>query len=275
MSSIAVRTAAAANFPHDTPSHRSRTEIQKIIDNFTDIGVVLDGITDGTAKASAALIADANLDLTGLRHLTITGDFAAANLTLTGTLRKAYAAVAAAGSSQGDGTAMTAGLNYVTAADGNKGVVLPTAVAGMEIKVHNSHSTALLKVYPATGGQINALGANNAETVLPGEQRSYYAASATLWYALGNRVARIQHTSVAASDTVVTGLSLVTAAACAFDTDPADANITCSVSIGDQAGSPAAGSVLVKTWKSADGADVTPVAASAFSKKVGVIAIGS
>ncbi len=49
----------------------------------------------------------------------------------------------------------------------------------MEIKVHNSHATALLKVHPATGGQINALGANNAETVLPGEQRSYYAASPT------------------------------------------------------------------------------------------------
>lgn len=84
-----------------------------------------------------------------------------------------------------------------------------------------------------------------------------------------------QALTVTASDTVVTGLKNVAAVIASFDTDPADANITVSASIGDQAGTPAAGSILIKTWKSADGADVTPVAATAFSKKVNWVAFGN
>ena len=39
---------------------------------------VTDGVTAGTAIASKALVADANIDLTGLRNLTITGDLSVA-----------------------------------------------------------------------------------------------------------------------------------------------------------------------------------------------------
>jgi hypothetical protein len=47
-----------------------------------------------------------------------------------------------------------------------------------------------------------------------------------------------------------------------------------SASIGDQAGTPAAGSFLLKTWKNTGGTDPTPAAASTFSKKVNWIAYG-
>jgi hypothetical protein len=60
-----------------------------------------------------------------------------------------------------------------------------------------------------------------------------------------------------------------------FETDPADANTFVSAQIGDQAGSPAAGSIIIKTWKTADGADVTPTAATSFSKLVNWIAVGT
>ncbi len=93
--------------------------------------------------------------------------------------------------------------------------------------------------------------------------------------ATGLKVAYGQHTSVAASDTIITGLATVVAVVASYDTDPADANDFVSASIGDQAGAPAAGSILIKTWKSADGADVTPAAATAFSKKVNWIALGT
>lgn len=89
------------------------------------------------------------------------------------------------------------------------------------------------------------------------------------------KIARGQTTTASASDTVVTGLATVVAVVASYDTDPADANDFVSASIGDQAGAPAAGSILIKTWKTADGADVTPVAATAFSKKVNWIAIGT
>lgn len=82
-----------------------------------------------------------------------------------------------------------------------------------------------------------------------------------------------QATTVAASDTIVTGLAVLVAALATFDTDPADANTYVSASIGDQAGTPAAGSFLLKTWKQS-GTDPTPIAADAFSKKVNWVAFG-
>ncbi len=83
-----------------------------------------------------------------------------------------------------------------------------------------------------------------------------------------------QHTTVTASDTIVTGLRKVRCVVAAYDTDPADANTYVSSSIGDQAGTPAAGSFLLKTWQNTGGTDPTPAAAAAFSKKVNWIAIG-
>lgn len=123
----------------------------------------LDGLTAGTVTASKAVVVGATKNID--------------------TLLFDVASPAAAGSVQGDGTAMTADTNLVTAADGTKGVVLPTAVAGRRILVKNTHATNLLKVYPATGAQINALGANNAQSVPGGCLVLYAAASATLWYA--------------------------------------------------------------------------------------------
>ncbi len=83
-----------------------------------------------------------------------------------------------------------------------------------------------------------------------------------------------QHTTVAASDTVVTGLSKVLSVVANFSTDPADANFLVSTSIGDQAGTPAAGSFLLKTWQNTSGNDPTPAAAGSFSKVVNWIAVG-
>jgi hypothetical protein len=84
-----------------------------------------------------------------------------------------------------------------------------------------------------------------------------------------------QATTASASDTVVTGLKNVAAVVASFDSDPGDANMFVSATIGDQAGTPAAGSIIIKTWKSADGTDPTPVAATSFSKKVNWVAWGN
>jgi hypothetical protein len=47
-----------------------------------------------------------------------------------------------------------------------------------------------------------------------------------------------------------------------------------TASIGDQAGTPAAGSFLIKTWKNTAGNDPTPPAATTFTKKVNWVAWG-
>lgn len=75
------------------------------------------------------------------------------------------ASIAAAGSAQGDATAVTAGINTVSAADGTKGVILPAAKAGLVVQVYNEHATNGLKVYPATGDDINDGSANAAITM--------------------------------------------------------------------------------------------------------------
>lgn len=91
----------------------------------------------------------------------------------------------------------------------------------------------------------------------------------------GYAIARGQQTTVAASDTVVTGLSTVVCAVATLDSDPVDDPEWATASIGDQAGAPAAGSILIKTWKNTGGTDPTPAAATTFSKKVNWIAIGT
>jgi hypothetical protein len=66
----------------------------------------------------------------------------------------------------------------------------------------------------------------------------------------------------------------VSVVAC-LDDSPGDDPMLVSATIGDQAGTPAAGSVIIKTWKNTGGTDPTPLAATTFTKKVNWIAIGT
>jgi hypothetical protein len=93
------------------------------------------------------------------------------------------AAVSAAGSTQGTATALVSNINNVTTvAAAADGVRLPTAVAGMRILVRNTDAADTLKIYPATGGQINALGSNAAYSLTAGSTIELMATTATQWY---------------------------------------------------------------------------------------------
>lgn len=98
-------------------------------------------------------------------------------------IARSSASVTALSSDQAGAAALAAEINSVTAADDTKGVKLPTAVADKVMEVINTVRTASLKVYPATGAQINALGANAAYTVKPGQRATFIGKSATLWHA--------------------------------------------------------------------------------------------
>lgn len=93
--------------------------------------------------------------------------------------------------------------------------------------------------------------------------------------AAGYKIARGQKSTVTAADTVVTGLTTVVACVATLDDDPGIGLIQVSATIGDQAGTPAAGSIILKTWKATAANDCTPIAATTFSKKVNWIAIGT
>ena len=128
-------------------------------------------------------ITGGNLITGGL--ITATGNVQAANvIATTYNITGVATGISAAGSSQGDATALTKAFNVVSTVSGGQGVVLPTAIAGMRVTVINTSSATLL-VYPASGAAINAL-ATNAGYSLPTIGRlDYIAISATQWYAMG------------------------------------------------------------------------------------------
>lgn len=96
------------------------------------------------------------------------------------------ATVAATGSVQGDAAAVAEGkLTLVTAADATKGVVLPSAVAGMQVIIKNADAAnAILKIYPAASDAINALSANAAFSIAAKTSVWLIAYDATTWYSV-------------------------------------------------------------------------------------------
>ena len=93
-------------------------------------------------------------------------------------------AVTAAGSVIGDAAVLGLGLNVVTGADGTKGVILPVAKPGMTVIVKGV-TAGVLKVWPQTGGTINALSASAAISLASGATPAIFIAStATQWYTI-------------------------------------------------------------------------------------------
>lgn len=140
--------------------------------------------------------------------------------------------------------------------------------------VANGAVTAGATVYGAASGKVSA----TAGTVVIGTAVNAAGADGDIIEVLRDpqsvRVVAGQATTVTASDTIATGLSMLISVVATEDSDPIDDPEWVSASIGDQAGSPAAGSFLLKTWKNTSGTDPTPVAASTFGKKVNWLAYG-
>jgi hypothetical protein len=94
-------------------------------------------------------------------------------------------AISAAGTTQGTATALTNDMNVVTTVAASAGVVLQTAAAGKTVTVVNKGANALA-IYPATGGQVDALGTNLALSLAVGGWIVFDGATATQWYSSAN-----------------------------------------------------------------------------------------
>lgn len=175
-------------------------------------------------------------------------------------------------------------IERATFASGDKVAVRLLSAQGTRKMVASAAISAGARIYQAAGGKISAtpagkcLGlaleaASDEDDVIEVLYDPHLFASIE-GVAGGYKIARGQHTTVAASDTVVTGLATVVSAVAVLDDDPVDGVMQVTASIGDQAGAPAAGSILIKGWKSTDG-DATQIAATTFAKKVNWIAIGT
>ena len=113
------------------------------------------------------------------------------------------------------------------------------------------------------------------QSIAPGPDAATVSTANLITGIGGYKVARGQLTTVTAADTVVTGLATVVSVIASLDADPVDDPFMASATIGDQAGAPAAGSVIIKTWKNTAGTDPTPAAETTFTKKVNWLAIGT
>jgi hypothetical protein len=83
-----------------------------------------------------------------------------------------------------DTALLTGTVNIVTGADATKGVILPTAAAGIVVLAYNTDATAGLKIYPATGDDIND-GTVNVAIVTEGKTLAYFVALDTAtWSAI-------------------------------------------------------------------------------------------
>ena len=113
-------------------------------------------------------------NITAPSHIANTGYF----------VRSVNASVSAAGTVQGNATALTTEFNRVSTVASGSGVVLPTATAGMAVVIVNSSANSLL-VYPASGAAINSLATNAGYSHVTLATLQYIAISSTQWYTVG------------------------------------------------------------------------------------------
>jgi hypothetical protein len=139
-----------------------------------------------TVAGSLTTAAQPNITSVGtLTSLAVTGNITSANVTTSSyVIRSVGTAISAAGTIQGDATALTKDINVVSTVSAGQGVRLPTAVAGMVIIVNNTSATNM-NIYPATSAAINSLATNVAFTHVAGASLQYYAVSSTQWYTIG------------------------------------------------------------------------------------------
>lgn len=94
--------------------------------------------------------------------------------------------VAAAGTVQGNATLIAAEVNLATGADGTKGVILPTPVAGgPPLVIINDDQSNDLKVWPAVGAEINEIGDDTAFTLSGGQRVVLFPYTTVQWYTVG------------------------------------------------------------------------------------------
>ena len=147
----------------------------------------LTGITsiDGYA-ATVSTAAQPNITSVGtLTSVSSSGNIVAPNVQAnTGFfISSINAAVSAAGTAQGNATALTREVNVTSTVASGAGVALPTAVAGMRVTIINTAANAVL-VYPASGGTINSLALNAAFSQAAGARLDFIATTGTQWYTL-------------------------------------------------------------------------------------------
>jgi hypothetical protein len=149
-------------------------------------GVGLSGalFTGGSATAGGVLTANSGTASisTTTGSLVVNGGVGISGSTYIGgaTILSNATTVTAAGTTQGTAFAIAADRVVIGTAAAGTGVILPTPVVGQSTTIINNGANAV-NVFPATGGQINALGSNAAYSLAAGAGVVLIAQSTTGW----------------------------------------------------------------------------------------------
>lgn len=145
-----------------------------------DTSTVSTNTTTGALRVVGGVGIGGNLNVGD--NLSVTGNVSGDKITANLVIQSVGTGIAGAGVTQAAATVLTKQLNIVSLANaGANAVVLPTPGVGTSIKIVNTSANDL-KVFPASGGIINDLGAN-AEFVMSSNTRvEFCAASTTQWY---------------------------------------------------------------------------------------------
>ena len=92
----------------------------------------------------------------------------------------ATGSISAAGSNQATATTLTAWINMVATVAAGQGVRLANVGLPMVQRINNMTTTDLV-AYPASGGAIDALGANAGITIAPSGRVELSTVDGTLW----------------------------------------------------------------------------------------------
>lgn len=110
---------------------------------------------------------------------------------------------------------------------------------------------------------------------IAGADRTATLANAVAGVVPGLRVARGVHTTTTASDTIAAGLTTVLTAVASLESAPVVGCNMATAAVGNQAGAPPAGSIIIQTWRPTSTTDTTPAAANTFSRLVSWVAVGT
>ena len=163
--------------------------------------------------------------------------------------------------------------------DGVLGATTPGTVEASKVVVAGTNKNvdvlaiADLKLGAGAGTSVTATAAEL--NILDGVTKTFGQINGLVeGVAGGYKLARGVTAIGAASEDIVTGLTTVVGAVVSLVGDPSMTHMYSSVTVGDQAGAPAAGSIRVKSWKPTASGDVTPTAATSTFANVAWIAIG-
>jgi hypothetical protein len=142
-------------------------------------GLTLTSTTTSSSYATGALVVGGGVGVAG-------NIYAEGSLNIAGYIYPSIStALAAAGTTQGTGTAIAAEHAIVTSGAAGTGVVLPTAVFGMKlIIVNRSSSAGSIFVYPATGAAIDSNATNAGVSLAYGGSITIIADTSTQWYSV-------------------------------------------------------------------------------------------